>query len=269
MSDVDPRELAREKFASGGGMEPAIEWLGRHATDAPLAVVTLIDALAPAATRGSRICELGFGSGWLLEEMERAFPGVAVIGLDMSAAIVASACERFGRRFALLSGEMEHLPFRDAAFDAIVTCWTLYFMRDIDSALAGFKRCLKPGGRFVTATVADDHMLEFEELQAQAVRRALGRAPAPDVGVRFDLTSGERYMRRNFAEVELREWHGEIMLPDVRTALELWDIYGSPGLTAPEAAAVREEFRRLAGALLREGGPIRVRRHDGAFVARC
>ncbi len=266
MSEVDPRELAREKFASGDGMEPAIAWLGEHATDAPLAVGALIDALAPAAVPGSRVCELGFGSGWLLEDMDRAFPDVSIAGLDMSLAMVSRARERFAQTFELCCGEMEHLPFRDAAFDAIVTCWTLYFMRDIDAALAGFKRCLKPGGRFLTATVAPDHMLEFDELHAEAVHRALGREPSPDVGARFDLRSGAAYMRRTFAEVELRQWYGEIILPDRQTGLELWDIYGSPGLAAAEAALVREEFGRLAGARFREDGPIRVRRHDGLFV---
>jgi hypothetical protein len=34
-------------------------------------------------------------------------------------------------------------------------------MRDIDAALEGIAQCLRPGGRFVAATVAADNMREY------------------------------------------------------------------------------------------------------------
>src|SRR5262245_46248220 len=165
-------------------------------------------------------------------------------------------------------GDMERLPFADGAFDAITTNWTLYFMRDIDAALAEVRRCIKPGGLFVAATVAPDHMLEFDQMAAEAVRRALGREREHDIGVRFDTESGAAYMQRTFGDVELREYSGEMVLPDVEKAMVLWPGYG-PQLNDPdEDAAARAEFERMVARVIGREGSWRIRRHDGVYVAK-
>jgi len=260
----DPREAAREKFA-GPKQWSGFDLLARCATDPPLAIATLLNAVKHYRA-DARICELGFGEGWLLEEISRAYPEARLYGLDQSASRVRIAREALGDRAQLLRGDMEALPFADASLDVMVTCWTLYFMADIDAALAGMKRCLRTGGCFVAATVAPDHMVEHEEMLREALRAALGREPAPDIGLRFDTQTGDAYMRRAFGHTELREWNGELVLPDIDTALELFAAYPPDGLSNNETLAVRDAYRRIAETRLRDG-PIRVRRHDGAFVA--
>ena len=74
-------------------------------------------------------------------------------------------------------------------------------------------------------------------------------------------------MSRNFARVELREWRGEMVLPDAETALLLWPNYG-PQLENPgEDAAARAAFERAVRATVPREGALRITRHDGAFVA--
>ena len=162
---------------------------------------------------------------------------------------------------------MEQLPFRAGAFDVVVTCWTLYFMNDIHAALAEIRRCAAPGGRVVVATVAPDHMREYDELVADAVRAVLGRSPEPDIGLRFDLETGEPYVRRAFEHVDLREWRGSMDLPDVETVLAIWHMYG-PQLSDPEEdVSVRAEFAARAAVRIARDGALHITRHDGAFVA--
>jgi SAM-dependent methyltransferase len=261
-SKVDPRERAAEKFAAPPAW-PGLDLLSRCATDPPLAIATLLEAARPARD-GAIVCEMGFGSGLLLEEMLGAFAGARLVGLDQSATHVEHA------RAALpdvrvIRGDMEALPFGDGALDVIVTCWTLYFMRDIDAALAGMRGCLRDGGRIVAATVAPDHMIEHEEMLTEAVRRATGRDHEPDIGVRFDLSNGGAYIERHFQDVELRRWEGVLTVPDIETAMLLWASYPPDGVAGDELAASREAYGELAEARLRTG-PIVVRRRDGAFV---
>ncbi len=183
------------------------------------------------------------------------------------AAALSDAGTKFAGRVALLRGDMERLPFRDFAFDVVVTCWTLYFMNDIDLALSEIRRCVAPGGRVVAATVAPDHMRQYDELVAESMRAVLGRGPEPDIGLRFDLETGAPYMHRAFGHVESREWRGSMDLPDVDTALALWHTYG-PQLADPaEDAAVRTEFASRAAARIARDGALRITRHDGAFIA--
>lgn len=260
-------------------MWSALDVILRYATDVPVAIATLLDAVRPAFERGgrdgspARVCELGFGPGWFLEEMLAAFPGVKLLGLDLSrpaveSAVADSALRRAGQRaIEVLQGDMERLPFGGGAFDALVTCWTLYFMRDIDAALAGMRRCVREGGWFVTATVAPDHMREFDETVGEAVRRALGREREPDIGARFDLATGLAPMQRAFGDVDVREYSGEIVLPDVATAMVLWPGYGPQLADAEEDAAARVEFERMVSEVIALEGVWRMRRHDGVFVA--
>ena len=266
----DPRDHALRKFDADAQppLWTALDVIVRYATDPPIAVATLLDAVRPAATPGARLCELGFGPGWLLEDMLAAFPETRLSGLDMSRAAVAGARSQFGELVELMLGDMERLPFADGAFDAITTNWTLYFMRDIDAALVEMRRCIKPGGLFVTATVAPDHMLEFDQMTVEAARGALGREREPDIGYRFDTESGMAFMRRAFGEVELREYSGEMVLPDVETAMVLWPGYGPQLVDPGEDARARTEFECMVASEIARDGSWRIRRHDGVFVAK-
>ena len=266
MTDIDPRAAAEAKFRDAP-LWSGLDLLTRCATDPSLAIATLLNAVRPVASDGSTICELGFGDGWLLDALMSAFPAARVCGLDRSPALVRRAQQRFDGRVPIIRGDIEALPFPDASLDAIVTCWTLYFIQDIDAALADMRRSVRPGGRVVAATVARDHMIEHEEMLAAATHAALGREQEPDLSVRFDLESGAAHMQRAFEDVELGAWRGELRVPDIGTAMELFDAYPPPQLSEHEITPVRNSYRTAAEARLASHGEIRVRRHDGAFVA--
>jgi hypothetical protein len=111
-------------------------------------------------------------------------------------------------------------------------------------------------------------MSEFDDMVAEAVRRALQREREPDIAYRFDTATGVSPMRRAFGDVELRDYGGELVLPDAATAMVLWPGYGPQLVDAAEDMAARAEFERLAAAEIARDGAWRIRRHDGVFVAR-
>lgn len=265
MTQPDPKALAQARFAKPDSLLTGLEILQRYATDPPQVVRTLLDAVRPGAP-DARICELGFGTGWLIEEMAGAFPHARIVGLDMSAGMAGHVQELLGRRVPLVQGDMERLPFADESFDVVVTCWTLYFMSDIDAALVEIKRTLRPGGRLVAATVAPDHSQELDEIAAAALRAALGREAEPDIGRRFDTESGAPYIERHFDGVRLVEHHGELVLPDPGLPVRLWDQWRPQDLSDDEVERVRAEVVRLANEVSARDGAFRVRRHGGVFV---
>jgi SAM-dependent methyltransferase len=263
----DPKGMARRRFATPDGCIRMVDIAERYVTDAAETVQTLLDAVRLPPEEGGRICELGFGSGWLLEEMARAFPERRLFGLDMSPGMVSHVQEGLGDRVSVVAGDIECLPFRDDAFHVVITCWTLYFMRDIDAALREIKRCLRRGGRLVAVTNASDHMAQYEELAAKALRSAVGREPDPDIVTRFDLNTGEPYMRRHFGDTQVLEWRGWMVLPEIEPLLFLWDSWRPESLTQAEAGQTRAEFERLGRDWLQRQGEVRISRHGGAFVA--
>jgi SAM-dependent methyltransferase len=101
----------------------------------------LVALLAPRA--GERILDLGCGDGALTERLVAL--GCEVVGVDASAAQAEGARAR-GLDARVADGEA--LAF-DGEFDAVFSNAALHWMRRPDAAIAGVRRALRAGGRFV------------------------------------------------------------------------------------------------------------------------
>lgn len=89
-----------------------------------------------------------FGRGLMPPLVARAR---TVYGIDVSAAVVVAAESR-EPKINGVRADVRRLPFRDGAFDAIVSISTLDHFRDrsdIDIAITELHRALKPGGRLI------------------------------------------------------------------------------------------------------------------------
>jgi ubiquinone/menaquinone biosynthesis C-methylase UbiE len=73
--------------------------------------------------------------------------GATSEGVDFAATMVEKAKENHPEP-SFREGDAEHLPYRDASFDAIVCSFGLLHLQDPDAAIADAKRVLKPGGRY-------------------------------------------------------------------------------------------------------------------------
>ena len=114
--------------------------------------VRVIARLNPAA--GERILDLGCGTGRLTLEIHDAArngPGLAVVGLDRSGAMLAvarAALAQTPQPIAYVQGDGAALPFTDA-FDAVFSAATLHWIHDHRSVFRSVFTALRPGGRFV------------------------------------------------------------------------------------------------------------------------
>ncbi|MDR5906899.1 class I SAM-dependent methyltransferase [Franzmannia qiaohouensis] len=113
----------------------------RHADFVPTLGSDVVKLLAPQA--GERILDLGCGDGALTERLAKL--GVDVLGVDASEAMVEAARER---RITAQVIDAHQLPF-DHEFDAVFSNAALHWMLEPQAVIAGVKRALKPGGRFV------------------------------------------------------------------------------------------------------------------------
>jgi len=101
----------------------------------------VLELLAPAP--GERILDLGCGDGVLSERIAAA--GASVVAVDAAPDMIAAARAR-GIDARVMDGQQ--LAF-DREFDAVFSNAALHWMRDAAAVLAGVRRALKPGGRFV------------------------------------------------------------------------------------------------------------------------
>ncbi|WP_249975850.1 class I SAM-dependent methyltransferase [Vreelandella olivaria] len=112
-----------------------------HAHFVPKQGIDVLKQLAPQP--GERILDLGCGDGTLTAQLVQR--GADVLGIDASEDMVNAARLR-GVTARVVDGHQ--LPF-DHEFDAVFSNAALHWMLDPQAVLAGVKRALKPGGRFV------------------------------------------------------------------------------------------------------------------------
>lgn len=102
---------------------------------------------------GGRVLEIGFGTGHNLRHYADgdARPK-SLDALEPASEIVALASERIAAApfpVRVHNASAEAVPVEDAAFDAVLTTWTLCSIPNVHRALAELRRVLAPRGRLV------------------------------------------------------------------------------------------------------------------------
>jgi len=123
--------------------------LWRHRLGAALARRVVQEAAGPLP--GSRALDAACGTGLFAVALARALPAVHVVGVDLSAGMLALAADearragvanlRFGR------ANVAHLPFIDGSFELVVAAGLLPNINDWPPVLREFGRVLQPRGR--------------------------------------------------------------------------------------------------------------------------
>jgi SAM-dependent methyltransferase len=106
-----------------------------------------------ALPEGAVVVDLGCSTGYLLADLERAHPGVRLIGIDLIAAGLRKASALVPSA-ELLEGDARELPLEDDTVDVLVSANMLEHVGDDRHALAEIRRVLKPGARAVLVVPA-------------------------------------------------------------------------------------------------------------------
>ena len=97
------------------------------------------------ARSGERILDLGCGTGHLTAKI--AETGAHVVGVDRSREMIRQAKEKYpSLRFEVMDAREIQL---DGEFDAVFSNATLHWIKEPERVIAGIKKTLRPGGRFV------------------------------------------------------------------------------------------------------------------------
>jgi len=155
----------------------------------------LLDALAERPGAPGALLDAGCGTGGFLARL----PSRAAAGLEYHAEAARRAARKSGA--AVTAGDINRLPFPDAAFGAAVSVDVLCH-RSVDEAatLAELRRVLKPGGTLVLNLPAFEWLKSAHDARVHTARRytaARARGALEAAG---------------FAGVEARYWNS-LLLP--------------------------------------------------------
>jgi len=102
---------------------------------------------------GMRVLDVGCGTGNSAIPAARA--GASVTGLDLAPNLLAQARARAGReglKIRFDEGDMEDLPYGEAAFDLVLSMFGAMFGPRPDRVVAELVRVCRPGGRIALAS---------------------------------------------------------------------------------------------------------------------
>ncbi|MGZ3457103.1 MAG: class I SAM-dependent methyltransferase [Archangium sp.] len=208
----------------------------------------------PPLQEGMRVLDAGCGSGLLARYLSRGHPGCTVVGCDLSEIRMRQAREvardlpnlHFERR------DLSRLDYPEGHFDVIVCRYVLQHLPgEIRSAaLAGFHRCLKPGGRLV-AIDFDGGFLNLHPQPSSWLQAALQTLEARfPVDLRIGRKLPHLLVQAGFSgigwRIDVLEWRDELlaqerMLMDQRL-LSLESVLAEVLGGAPEVRRFRREY---------------------------
>lgn len=165
--------------------------------------------------------------------------GARVTGLDFAPALLEIARERAADAMVeidFVEGDAQELPFDDASFDRVVSCFGHMFAPDHERTAAEMKRVLRPGGAIAFACWTPGG-------GAGRMTRTVGELlPPPPPGTQPPILWGtEDHVRELFGDAEFAHdeivWEDESVESYARFMLESF----GPLLNARELLAEREE----------------------------
>ncbi len=176
---------------------------------------------------GETVLDLGCGGGLdVFLAAEKVGPSGRVIGLDMTAEMIALASANAARRgdanVEFVEAPIEAMPLADASVDCVISNCVLNLVPDKDAALAEIFRVLKPGGRLAVSDIA--------------LRQALPQALASSVTAWVGCIAGALSVADNRAALQ-RAGFAEVAIADAGADLNVYKEAGQDACCAPAPSA--------------------------------
>jgi malonyl-CoA O-methyltransferase len=131
--------------------------VNNHATDIPEAVL-----------------DVGCGTGQLLASLREQFPLSRLYGLDLAYNMTKCASERLGTDAQFVNGDAEYLPFKDGAFDLLVSSSTLQWLDPLDLFFRQAHRVMHTNGLMCVAFFGGRTLCELRECFSDVVKQRTG-----------------------------------------------------------------------------------------------
>ena len=153
---------------------------------------------------GQTVLDVCTGTGDLLTYLGNVLgPQGHLVGVDVSADMLAVAKKRFGTTVTLHQASALQLPLQDNSMDAAIVSFGLRNVDDVPKAISEMARVLKPGGHMVSLDTTPDPWLPGYWWYFDTIMPLVGRLMSGDVGAYQYLSESSK---RFSPPAQLAEW---------------------------------------------------------------
>ncbi len=215
-----------------------------------------------------KVLEIGCGNGVLwAKNMDNIHESIEVTLTEICEDMINEAKSNLrdnSKRFNFIITDLTSLPFDDNSFDVVIANHILFFMKDIDLALAEIKRVIKPNGVVYCSTIGSNHLKELQELMLSFSSNI--RIYEDKLSYKFGLENGEKILSKYFNNVEKVLYDDKLIVNDTNNILEY--IYSIPGNILDIIDSKKKEFEGYIKKIIDKNGEIYITNSLGLFKAK-
>ena len=136
VNEFDAKAASYENYRLGGWYIAQLQLLKKHL----------------GVADGSRVLDIGCGTGWLIRTLASQHPGVQFVGVDISSAMVEYARQSLPSKIdnvEFLHADWELFDFEEgteAEFDTVICSSAFHYFSDPVAALQRMRNAMRPGG---------------------------------------------------------------------------------------------------------------------------
>jgi malonyl-CoA O-methyltransferase len=140
-----------------------------HVLSIPQAVVAeRLAQLIPNEADGSRILEIGCGTGLLTTQILKRFPDAHVDAIDLSAIMIAQARARFASNPRIRWFAIDMTAFKPRhTYPLVVSSSSLHWLADLQGGVRHISDLVEPGGHMVFSVMLKGTLGELHALRKQ------------------------------------------------------------------------------------------------------
>lgn len=155
---------------------------------------------------GGNILDIGCGPGWITFLLKERCPVATCSGVDLSAEMIERARDLAQERgyedihFAV--SDVQHLPFKNNAFDLVMSSSSFRLWGNIEAGLREAYRVLRPGGLLFISDIGGDISQEQRQMILETVPRENYVFMAPALETALTRAQVEEILHRS----GLQQW---------------------------------------------------------------